>query len=299
MKRFAEVGLRPVTRYGQNFLIDLNLIDLLVHTADLGPKDVVLEVGTGTGSLTARMAETAGSVLTIEIDAQLQQLARETLADQPNVTLINVDALKNKNRLQPAVLDALRRQLDATPGGRVKLVANLPYNVATPIISNLLYFEPTPKLMAVTIQKELAERIDAQPRTKDYSALSVWMQSQCKIEIVRIMPPTVFWPRPKVESAILRVEPDPEMIAKIPDRVDFHRFVRAMFFHRRKFIRSELLAALKNRLDKPQVDDLIQEMQFTTETRAEELPVPVFLTLYQAARRRHGDRPLMSDDVDD
>jgi len=289
MQRFAEVGIRPVTRYGQNFLIDLNLIDVLVNAAELGPSDVVLEVGTGTGSLTAILAQYAAAVVTVEVDGQLHQLAREALADYPNVVMLHQDALKNKNHLHPAVLDAVRSLLDAEPGRQLKLVANLPYNIATPIVSNLIDFEPAPVLIAVTIQKEVADRIVARPRTKDYSALSVWMQSQCHIEIVRNMPPQVFWPRPKVDSAIIRIEPDRQLMAQIPDRPGFHTFVRSMFFHRRKFIRSELVAALKGQLEKPQVDEIMAEMGFIPETRAEELEVPTFLKLYEVVRRRLAD----------
>lgn len=286
MQRFAEVGIRPVTRYGQNFLIDLNLIDVLIGAADLGPTDVVLEVGTGTGSLTSILARYAAAVLTVEVDGQLHQLARETLADQPNVVMLHQDALKNKNHLHPVVLDTLRGLLEAEPGRQLKLVANLPYNIATPIVSNLIDFEPAPALIVVTIQKEVADRIAARPRTKDYSALSVWMQSQCDIEIVRIMPPQVFWPRPKVDSAIIRIVPDRERMAQIPDRPGFHAFVRSMFFHRRKFLRSELISALKDQLNKPQVDEIMEEMGFIPETRAEELEVETFLKLYEVVRRR-------------
>lgn len=290
MQRFSEVGIRPVTRYGQNFLVDLNLLDVLVEAADLGPMDVVLEVGTGTGSLTSMLASRAGAVVTVEVDPQLHQLAREALVDHKNVVMLQHDALKNKNRLHPAVLDAVRAALDAVPGRRFKLAANLPYNIATPIISNLIDFVPPPTLMVVTIQKELADRIISRPRTKDYSALSVWMQSQCDSDIVRVMPPQVFWPRPKVDSAILRIAPDPQRMAAIDDRAGFHAFVRAMFFHRRKFIRSELISALKNYCDKAQVDELMAEMGFSAETRAEELEVGTFLTLYAAVQRRLGGR---------
>lgn len=288
MQRFAEVGIEPVTRYGQNFLIDLNLLDVLVGAAELSSRDVVLEVGTGTGSLTALLAREAGAVVTVEVDPQLHQLAREALVEYSNVRLLHQDALKNKNHMHPNVLDAVEEALARIPGSRFKLVANLPYNIATPIISNLIYFEPTPTLYAVTIQKELAERITARPRTKDYSALSVWMQSQCRAEIVRIMPPAVFWPRPKVESAIIKIEPEPERIAHIEDRAAFHGFVRSMFFHRRKFLRSELISALKGKLEKADVDQLMAELEFAPETRAEELEVETFLTMYEAVRRRLG-----------
>ncbi|MFO0817869.1 MAG: 16S rRNA (adenine(1518)-N(6)/adenine(1519)-N(6))-dimethyltransferase RsmA [Pirellulales bacterium] len=286
MRRFEEVGIQPVTRHGQNFLIDLNLVDLLVHTADLGPDDVVLEVGTGTGSLTGLMAQQAGAVVTVELDAQLHQLASEALVEYRNVVMLQQDALKNKNRFHTRVLEAVKEQLDAAPGRRLKLVANLPYNIATPVLSNLLTVDPLPVAMVATIQKEVAERIAATPRTKDYSALSVWMQAQCDIEIVRVMPPTVFWPRPKVDSAIIRIEPNVEKRARIPDLEYFHQFARAMFFHRRKFLRSELLSAFKGQIDKPTVDAVLAEMEFSPQTRAEELDVETLQRLCEVVRSR-------------
>ena len=283
-RRFAEVGLEPDSRHGQNFLIDLNLIQLLADAAELGPNDVVLEVGTGTGSLTGLMAAKAAHVVTVEIDAHLYQLAHEELYDFDNVTMLKQDALRNKNNYADEVLEQVRSQLAAEPGRRFKLAANLPYNVATPVISNLLLTDIVPDLISVTIQKELAERIVARPRTKDYSALSVWIQSQCHAEIVRIMPPSVFWPRPKVESAILRIQPDPQLRQRIPDIAYFHAFTRAMFFHRRKFLRSELLSAFKKRIDKPAVDQVMAELDLPPNARAEELPVETMLALCEAMR---------------
>ncbi|HUT11381.1 MAG TPA: 16S rRNA (adenine(1518)-N(6)/adenine(1519)-N(6))-dimethyltransferase RsmA [Thermoguttaceae bacterium] len=288
MRRFDEAGIRPYTRFGQNFLIDLNLQRLLLESARLGPDDVVLEVGTGTGSLTVLMAQAAAAVVTVEIDRQLFQLAGEELLGLENVTQLQLDALKNKNRLNPEMLEAVSTHLDAAPGRRLKLVSNLPYNVATPILSNLLALERPPHSMTVTIQKELAERITASPRTKDYGSLSIWVQSQCRAEIVRIMPPEVFWPRPKVFSAIIQITHDEKLRNRIPDREFFHTFNRAMFFHRRKFLRSELLSAFKNRLDKPQVDAILAAVQIAPNARAEQLDVETMLRLCEAVRAEVG-----------
>jgi 16S rRNA (adenine1518-N6/adenine1519-N6)-dimethyltransferase len=291
IQRFREVGLVPDARHGQNFLVDLNLVRLLADAAEIGPDDVVLEVGTGTGSLTAMLAEQAGAVVTVEIDAHLHQLAAEALIDFGNITMLQQDALKNKNHFAPELLQAVRQRLAEQPGRPLKLAANLPYRIATPVISNLLHFEPLPVSMTATIQKELADRITAVPRTKQYGALSIWIQSQCDIEIVRILPPTVFWPRPQVDSAILQIRPVLEKRAQIPDPVFFHRFVRAMFFHRRKFLRSELLSALKHRLDKPAVDQLMQQQGLDGNVRAEELDVQAMLALAEAVRQQVDEMP--------
>src|SRR5690606_27636468 len=160
--------------------------------------------------------------------------------DRPNDTMLRLDALKNKNRFAPEIMQTIGEKLREGEGRRFKLVANLPDNIATPVLSNLLLAEHTPHSMVATIQKELAERIVAQPWSKDYSALSVWIQSQCKAEIVRVMPPGVFWPPPKVHSAIIRLVVDPERRAAIPDLGYFHQFTKAIFLHRRKFLRANI-----------------------------------------------------------
>ena len=278
-RRFEVAGVRPRTRYGQCFLIDLNLLDILVDAADLGPDDVVLEVGTGTGSLTQLMAPRVAAVVTVEIDRQLFQLASEELFAIENVAMLRLDALQNKNRLNPAVLDAVFERLDSAPNRRLKLVANLPYNVATPIISNLLGLDRAPHSMAVTVQKEVADRLTARPGTKDYGALSIWVQSQCNAEVVRTMPPTAFWPRPKVESAIVRLVPDPARRRQIPDRAFFHEFVRALFRHRRKLLRSGLLGFFQGKLDKRQVDTVLESVGLSPQARAEQLDVDRALRL--------------------
>ena len=175
----------------------------------------------------------------------------------------------------------------ARPGARLKLVANLPYNVATPILGNLLECPTPPATMTVTIQKELAERITASPGTKDYGALSVWIQSQCRAELVRLLPPTVFWPRPKVTSAIIHIELDPRRREAIGDLDKFHQFIRALFMHRRKFLRSVLVAAYKESLGKPGVDAVLAELGLSPELRAEQLDVETILRLGKAVGRHH------------
>ncbi len=286
-QRFEQVGIRPNTRHGQNFMIDLNLQRILLDAAELNENDVVLEVGTGTAGLTVHMASRAAAVVTVEVDRLLAQLASEELYDYSNVTLLRQDALRNKNRMNPEVIDAVKEQLAAGPDRTFKLAANLPYNIATPIISNLLSTEVIPRLMAVTIQKELADRMMAKPSTKDYSALSIWMQSQCRMELVRILPPTAFWPRPKVTSAILRIEYDPQLRQRMVDPEFFHKFVRAMFFHRRKFLRSVVASAFKNQIEKPEVDEILcNQMGFARDVRAEQLDVETMIALSEVFRQR-------------
>jgi len=290
-KKFDAVRIQPQTKFGQNFLIDLNLVELIVSTAELGPRDVVLEVGTGMGSLTVLMAAKAAHVVTVEIDHYLAPMARAEFDNFDNITLLEQDALRNKNNLHPHVIATLQEKVAAVPGGRIKLVANLPYNVATPIISNLLDMEPWPTRMVTTIQRELAERITAAPRSKDYSALSIWIQAQCRAEIVRIMPPSVFWPRPKVESAILDIRPQKVLRDRIQDRAFFHQLVRGIFIHRRKFLRSALLSAIQDKLSKDAVDSILSELEFDATVRAEQLTPQQMIELSDLVRARIAAQP--------
>lgn len=284
-KRLAEAGLRPLSKYGQNFLIDLNLIDLIVRSAELRRTDLVLEIGTGVGSLTSRLSDAAGAVLSVEIDANLHQLATEELAERSNVKLIHGDALRNKNALRSEIMVLVREAIERLGSeARFLLVANLPYNIATPIIGNLLGESPSPDAMVVTIQKELGDRIAAGPGSKDYGALSVWVQSLCKVRVIRTLPPGVFWPRPKVHSAIIRMDAVPSWRDKFADLDHFHQTVRALFFHRRKFLRSVVVSAMKGRLEKPAIDRILAELGHDETIRAEQLSVQQIQDLAEALR---------------
>lgn len=283
--KFREVGIRPISKHGQNFLIDMNLLDLLVRSADPQPDEVILEIGTGTGTLSTRLAAQAGHLVTVEIDPHMASLAMEELDPFENVTMLNFDALRNKNNFRPELLETIRERMEQLGTSKLKLAANLPYNVATPIISNLLRTEIVPTSMTVTIQKEVAERICAVPGTKDYGALSVWLQCQCDCEIVRIMPPSVFWPAPKVHSAIVHIRVIPEQRAAIPELEFFHEFNRALFFHRRKYLRSVLLSAFKGRLEKQEVDQVMADHDINPSSRAENFTVAEILAMSEAFRQ--------------
>ena len=291
-KRFNEVGLNPNKRHGQNFLVDLNLIELLARSAQLTPDDIVLEVGTGTGSLTGLLAPQCAHVVTVEIDEHLHQLAQEELEEHENITFLHQDVLKNKNHFHPKVLETIAEKMDQYPGAIFKLAANLPYNVATPIISNLLRCPILPESMTITIQKELADRLVGEPNSKDYGALSVWAQSLCDVSIVRILPPSVFWPRPKVDSAIVHLVHRPDKRSMIPDIEFFHKFTRRIFFHRRKFLRSVAISAFKNQLEKPEVDAVLEKHQLGSDSRTEQLDIAMLQALCESFRQQlltHGE----------
>ena len=287
---FEQRGIAPQHRYGQNFLIDLNIHELIVKTAEVGPDDVILEVGPGVGAMTSLMAGRGAAVVAVEIDPAMAKLTAEAVAGLPNVRILNADALAGKHAINPEVLDNLRAGLAVAPGRRFKLVANLPYNVATPVVSNLLVHpELCPSLMVVTIQLELAERMRAEPKTEAYGALSVLVQALADCMIVRPLPPSVFWPRPKVGSAIIKVVPHTTKRIAIGDLPWFHDVVRQVFLHRRKNLRVVLHGLWRDRWSKPDVDVFLGGLGLNGLVRAEALNVEEFLALSDALCDRFKD----------
>jgi 16S rRNA (adenine1518-N6/adenine1519-N6)-dimethyltransferase len=294
MDLFARHGFHPRTDFGQNFLIDLNLVDVLAREGRLGPKDVVLEVGTGTGSLTTQLAAFAAEVITVEIDDRMVKLAHEVIDPLENVTLLHRDALKNKNHFSEEVLELIAERLAEDSGRRLKLVANLPYSIATPIVSNLVATDIDWERIVVTIQWELAERMTAAPSTRDYGALSVWLQAQCHVKTLRRLSPTVFWPRPKVQSAIVRLVPDPVGKRRIIDRVFFQDFLRRGFQQRRKHFRGVLAGMYRKQISKADIDSAMAETGIPEKTRAEQIEVAGLVELgnrlYQRINSHQNDK---------
>jgi 16S rRNA (adenine1518-N6/adenine1519-N6)-dimethyltransferase len=279
---FAERGLRPKNKLGQNFLIDLNLLDLLVRSAELSREDLALEVGSGTGSLTARLADLAGAVFSVEVDPAFYTLARETTAGRDNVHLVHADILKNKNLLNPPVTEALADFRARSGYTRFKLVANLPYAVATPVIANLLMADPTLERMVVMVQWEMAERLTAAPGSKDFGALSVLVQSLADVELIRRLPPAAFWPRPLVASAIVRIRPDARKRSRVGDVPRFRYFLRDLYVHRRKNLRGALAGLPSGRVPRAEVDRKLAELGLPGTIRSEALDVEQHLRLCEA-----------------
>jgi len=284
MTLFRQHGMNPRGDLGQNFLIDVNLIEFAVRNAELKPSDLVLEVGSGTGGMTAFLAREAGKVISVDIDKNMSALAAEAVKDFDNVTLVNQDILKNKNTLAPEVVSLIWDKLSQLRDGQLKLVANLPYSVGTPVISNLIASDLPWQRMVCTIQWELAEKMAAEPKTSKYGALSVWIQSQASVRILRKLGPKVFWPRPKVDSAIVSIWRNPEAAARINDRKFFLDFLRRMFSQRRKHLRSVLIGMYRKQLTKEDVDGLLAELEHKPDDRAELLDV---VTLIRLGNRVH------------
>jgi 16S rRNA (adenine1518-N6/adenine1519-N6)-dimethyltransferase len=281
-KLLGDRGWHPRHDLGQNFLVDVNLVEFVVRSAELSERDVVLEVGPGSGGMTTFMAERAGQVVSIEIDPRMAELAEQATARFNNVQIRNIDALRNKNNLADELLSDVRTALAEVPDSRLKLVANLPYCVATPVISNLIATDLPWERMVVTVQYEMAERMAAQPGSNDYSGLAVWLQAQADVQILKKLGPTVFWPRPKVDSAVVQVDRNHEKQAGIIDRVAFQEFVRTLFTQRRKALRTVLAGMYKGRLDKTALDAILATQGLDETIRAERLAPAVLVKLAAA-----------------
>src|SRR3990172_4529105 len=231
----ASSGATPNKKLGQNFLIDLNLMRLLIDSAGITPDDLVLEVGCGTGSLTQGLAERAGRVIAVELDRALAQIARAQLAKTANVEIINADILETKNTISPAITEALA-SVRPNCSGRTLLVANLPYSIASPLMSNLVMGGVAPDAMHVTVQKEVAERMTAKPGGGDYGTLSIFLAATGDVKRIRTLKPSVFWPRPQVDSAIVAYLRDKTKSQRIRNMTAFSEIVRLFMGHRRKTI---------------------------------------------------------------
>jgi 16S rRNA (adenine1518-N6/adenine1519-N6)-dimethyltransferase len=229
----AEAGLRPEKRFGQHFLIDGNLMRVLVDEADLGPADTALEVGPGVGNLTELLVEQAGWVVAVEIDPAIAQITRTRLAGAENLDLLVTDILANKHTVAPEVLDLAETRRRAR-GGPLKLVANLPYQAATPLVAELVMRDPPLERLVFTVQEEVAARFAAEPGTSDYGPVGVIVQALGKVELLRRLSPSVFWPRPRVWSAMVRIRPDAARRASIRDLAVLRRTIHGLFVHRRK-----------------------------------------------------------------
>jgi 16S rRNA (adenine1518-N6/adenine1519-N6)-dimethyltransferase len=273
-----SAGVRPNKRFGQNFLIDLNLMRLLIDTANIQNNDVVLEVGPGTGSLTLGIAEKAGYCVSVEIDGVLANIAKGQLADKSNVEIIAADALKNKFELNPLVIDALNRAR-VIHNGRLLLVANLPYIAATPLIINLVIGPTIADAMFVTVQKEVADRMNSQAGIKDYGILSILMAATGEVKHIRTLKPTVFWPQPQVNSAFISYVRDPEKIKAVKSVEMLSRVAGALLQHRRKMLKScckltaDQLGEIKN------WPDILNQLGINPEIRPDNLTPEQFVAI--------------------
>ena len=233
----AEAGSSgPRHRFGQNFMIDQNLVRLVAEAGQVARGDLVIEVGPGTGTLTEELLDRSDDVALVEIDRDLAAMLRRRFQTRPNFRLIEGDALAGKHELNAEVLSL---SVSARRSGRpVKLVANLPYNIASPLVIGLLI--EGADLLAFTVQKEVADRLRARAGGDAYGPLSVIVQLMARVEVLRTLPPQAFWPAPKVESALVRLTRANRLGAEARR---FGQFVHSLFSVRRKTLRRALSQA--------------------------------------------------------
>lgn len=257
-------------KFGQNFLIDTRVLDKIIDSAEITKEDCVLEIGPGIGTMTQYLAERAGAVVAVEIDKALIPILEDTLSEYDNVTVINDDILK---------VDVNKIVEEKNQGRPIKVVANLPYYITTPIIMGL--FENHVPLQSITImvQKEVADRMQVGPGTKDYGALSLAVQYYAKPEIVANVPPNCFIPRPNVGSAVIKLTRYEEPPVKVEDEKKMFALVRASFNQRRKTLVNGLTNAAELHISKEQITDALEKMSLSPTIRGEALTLEQFARL--------------------
>lgn len=257
-------------KFGQNFLIDPHVLDKIIGAAGVTKEDMVLEIGPGIGTMTQYLAEAAGKVVAVEIDNNLIPILKETLADYDNITIINEDILK---------VD-IKKLAEEYNGGRpIKVVANLPYYITTPIIMGLFESNVPIDNITVMVQKEVADRMQVGPGSKDYGALSLAVQYYAEPYIVANVPPNCFIPRPNVGSAVIRLTRHKEMPVQVTDPKLMFRLIRASFNQRRKTLQNGLNNAPDISFTKEQIIAAIESLGVPATIRGETLDLKQFAQL--------------------
>ena len=257
-------------KFGQNFLIDTHVVDKIIRSAGLTKDDMVLEIGPGIGSLTQHLAENAGKVVAVEIDKNLIPILAETLKDYDNITVINEDILK---------VDINKIAEEYNGGRPIKVVANLPYYITTPIIMGLFESHVPIESITVMVQKEVADRMQVGPGTKDYGALSLAVQYYAKPDIVANVPPNCFIPRPNVGSAVIRLTRYQEPPVHVADEALMFKLIRASFNQRRKTLVNGLSNSPEIHFGKEQITKVIEELGWSSTIRGESLTLEEFAAL--------------------
>ena len=258
----ARYGFRFSKSLGQNFLIDENILQKVIQGADVTSGDLVLEIGPGVGTLTSALAGQGAEVVAVELDRGLLPILDETLAEFPNAKVIHGDIMK---------LDLNDLVSNTLKGKPFKVVANLPYYITTPIIMRFLEEDMPYTSITVMIQKEVAERMAAEPGSKDYGALSVAVQFYTLPRIVGKVPAKVFMPPPNVESTIITLEKRSEPAVNVTSNKRFFQVVKAAFAQRRKTLLNSLLASNLTGLSKEAISNLLQDLNISPQRRGETL----------------------------
>lgn len=257
-------------KFGQNFLIDTHVLEKIINSAGMTKEDCVLEIGPGIGTMTQYLAEEAGHVIAVEIDTKLIPILNETLADYDNVTIINQDILK---------VDINQITQDYNQGRPIKVVANLPYYITTPIIMGLFEGGVPIDNITVMVQKEVADRMQVGPGSKDYGALSLAVQYYAEPYIVANVPPNCFIPRPGVGSAVIRLTRYRTPPVDVEDPKLMFRLIRASFNQRRKTLQNGLNNSPEVSFTKEQIVEAIEHMGLNPSVRGETLTLKEFAGL--------------------
>ncbi|EPD54662.1 ribosomal RNA small subunit methyltransferase A [Coprococcus sp. HPP0074] len=257
-------------KFGQNFLIDTHVLDKIIRSAEITKDDFVLEIGPGIGTMTQYLACAAREVVAVEIDKALIPILEDTLSSYDNVTVINEDVLK---------LDIIKLAQERNGGKPIKVVANLPYYITTPIIMGLFESHVPVQSITVMVQKEVADRMQVGPGTKDYGALSLAVQYYAKPYIAANVPPNCFMPRPKVGSAVIRLECHEEPPVQVKDEKLMFRIIRASFNQRRKTLANGLKNSPEISLSREGIEQAIAELGKGASVRGEALNLEEFATL--------------------
>ena len=257
-------------KFGQNFLIDTHVLEKIISSAGVSKDDCVLEIGPGIGTMTQYLAENARQVVAVEIDKNLIPILGETLAAYDNVTVINEDILKVD------IKEIAEKYNDGRP---IKVVANLPYYITTPIIMGLFESGVPIDNITVMVQKEVADRMQEGPGSKDYGALSLAVQYYAEPEIVAIVPPNCFIPRPNVGSAVIRLTRHKEMPVKVNNAEHMFRIIRASFNQRRKTLQNGLNNSPEIPYTKEKILAAIEQMGLPATVRGEALSLEQFAQL--------------------
>lgn len=266
---------RTQKKYGQNFLIDTTVLSRIVRAAEIGREDCVLEIGPGIGTLTQLLAEQAREVVAVEIDRNLIPILEETLSSYSNVTVINEDILK---------VDLCRMAEERNGGNPIKVVANLPYYITTPIIMKLFESHVPLESITVMIQKEVADRMQAGPGTKDYGALSLAVQYYARPETVANVPPNCFLPRPGVGSTVIRlVRHDRPPVSSVDENRMF-LLIRAAFHQRRKTLCNALANSPEAAVPRERTEQALDGMGLSRTVRGEALTLEQFAELERRLR---------------
>lgn len=272
-----KFNIRPIKSLGQNFLNDDGIIDRIVESANVGSKDLVIEIGPGLGSMTARLAEKAGKVIAVEIDRYLMPALRENLKDYSNVIIVNRDIMKVDVKRE--LLEADEVKADGFMPESVKIVANLPYYITTPVIMKLLEEELDAECMVFMVQSEVADRMAAAPGGKDYGALSVAVQFYSKPKKLFQVFPHSFIPQPGVDSTVIRLDIYKEPPVSVLDRKLFFKTVKAAFGQRRKTLINALSNAGYFKKSKEELKELLAKIGIDENQRGETLSLEQFARL--------------------